>query len=292
MHAEFAAFAVSAAIGSAALTLALLMSLRYKLPVLRRAALFHAALLLMTVRLGLMSYTAASGFGNAPGIETFLSLAYIPSATLFSTQGILLIRVLAGRPAGTGFVIALYAISTPLSIIAAFSELKPFDVVADNIVMWGAGLYIIVYSFIRFRNLVKSPWRDKLLALLGVSVLFIGLSFPGLFGLSLPFADFYYPVWFAAFSAILVLIAFDAVLVPPKAREGLPQGFSRSIGLSPRETEVAALLLDGLTTKEIAERLYISTKTVENHLSSIYAKARAKNRFEFFTLARSGGAWK
>jgi DNA-binding CsgD family transcriptional regulator len=292
MHAVFAAFAVSAAIGSAALALALLMSLRYRLPVLRRAAFFHAALLLMTVRLGLMSYAAASGFGNDPGIETFLLIAYIPSAALFSSQGILLIRELAGRPPGTGFVIVLYAICTPLSVLAAFPELKPFDVIADNIVMWGAGLYIIVYSFLRFRNLVKNPWRDKLLALLGVSALFIGLSFPGLFGLSLPFADFYYPVWFAAFSSILVLIAFDAVLVPPKAREGLPQGFSRSIGLSPRETEVAVLLLEGLATKGIAERLYISTKTVENHLASIYAKARAKNRFEFFTLARSGGAWK
>jgi DNA-binding CsgD family transcriptional regulator/tetratricopeptide (TPR) repeat protein len=42
--------------------------------------------------------------------------------------------------------------------------------------------------------------------------------------------------------------------------------------LTPREREVAALAADGLTSREIAERLFIGRRTVESHLASCYAK--------------------
>jgi DNA-binding CsgD family transcriptional regulator len=42
--------------------------------------------------------------------------------------------------------------------------------------------------------------------------------------------------------------------------------------LSRREREVALLAAEGLTSREIAERLYLSGRTVENHLSRIYDK--------------------
>jgi DNA-binding NarL/FixJ family response regulator len=42
--------------------------------------------------------------------------------------------------------------------------------------------------------------------------------------------------------------------------------------LSAREREVLELVAAGLTNEEIAERLYLSVRTVERHLSNIYAK--------------------
>lgn len=49
-------------------------------------------------------------------------------------------------------------------------------------------------------------------------------------------------------------------------------------GLTKRETEVTSLLSKGLTNKGIAEKLFISEYTVENHLRSIYRKMGVKNR--------------
>ena len=49
-------------------------------------------------------------------------------------------------------------------------------------------------------------------------------------------------------------------------------------GLSPRELEVLGLVADGLTNEEIAERLVLSVRTVERHLSTIYAKLRLSGK--------------
>ncbi|MCB1029979.1 MAG: response regulator transcription factor [Acidimicrobiales bacterium] len=45
-----------------------------------------------------------------------------------------------------------------------------------------------------------------------------------------------------------------------------------------REIEVLQLIADGCSTPEVAEQLYISQKTVKNHLASIYHKLDARDR--------------
>ena len=50
--------------------------------------------------------------------------------------------------------------------------------------------------------------------------------------------------------------------------------------LTDRELEVLRLLGDGLTNREIAERLFISPKTAEHHASRIYAKIGVTKRSE------------
>jgi len=48
--------------------------------------------------------------------------------------------------------------------------------------------------------------------------------------------------------------------------------------ISKREEEVLQLIADGLSTTEVAEKLYISVKTVKNHLASIYQKLDTRDR--------------
>jgi len=49
-------------------------------------------------------------------------------------------------------------------------------------------------------------------------------------------------------------------------------------GLSPRELEVLGLVAGGLTNDAIAERLFLSVRTVERHLSTIYGKLRLSGK--------------
>jgi DNA-binding NarL/FixJ family response regulator len=59
--------------------------------------------------------------------------------------------------------------------------------------------------------------------------------------------------------------------------------------LSRRERETLALLADGLSNAEIAERLGISEKTVRNHLSNLFDKLGVWSRAQAIVFARDHG---
>mgnify|MGYP001407047108 CR=1 FL=1 len=54
--------------------------------------------------------------------------------------------------------------------------------------------------------------------------------------------------------------------------------------LSPRELEVVQLLKEGLTSKEVADRLYVSKRTVDFHCANINAKLGIKNRVQLIRM--------
>jgi DNA-binding NarL/FixJ family response regulator len=59
--------------------------------------------------------------------------------------------------------------------------------------------------------------------------------------------------------------------------------------LTEREREILDLLAGGLRTAAIADRLFLSPKTVSNHLTSIFAKLEVADRAEAIIRAREGG---
>lgn len=63
-----------------------------------------------------------------------------------------------------------------------------------------------------------------------------------------------------------------------------PKGINLKL-LSARQKEIFLLLAEGFKMEEIADELYISIKTVENHRSQIYRKLGVKDRLELHKLA-------
>ncbi|HWC39590.1 MAG TPA: response regulator transcription factor [Acidimicrobiales bacterium] len=61
------------------------------------------------------------------------------------------------------------------------------------------------------------------------------------------------------------------------------------IGLSQRESDVLALLVDGLANREIAERLFVGQETVKTHLHSLYRKLEVRDRAGAVGLALRDG---
>ena len=59
--------------------------------------------------------------------------------------------------------------------------------------------------------------------------------------------------------------------------------------LSERELEIIELVATGLTNQEIAQKLTISKRTVDNHVSNIFTKTGAKNRVALLNWAMDNG---
>jgi DNA-binding CsgD family transcriptional regulator/transcriptional regulator with XRE-family HTH domain len=60
--------------------------------------------------------------------------------------------------------------------------------------------------------------------------------------------------------------------------------------LTPREREIAMLAAQGLASRQIAERLALSTRTVDNHLARVYEKLGIDGRQDLRNLVRSTAA--
>jgi len=73
--------------------------------------------------------------------------------------------------------------------------------------------------------------------------------------------------------------------------QGIPRGSRTSTKLDPhgltrREAEILGLLSEGLRNAAIAKRLFLSTKTVDHHVSAILTKLGVPSRAEAAAMAR------
>ncbi|HET7304344.1 MAG TPA: response regulator transcription factor [Segeticoccus sp.] len=102
-------------------------------------------------------------------------------------------------------------------------------------------------------------------------------------------------------AAIRSVTAGDAALSPGVTRRLIdhvssrgdrrpdPARLRRLEELTPREREVVALVGEGLTNEEIAERLFLSPTTAKTHVSRAMVKVGARDRAQLVVLAYEGG---
>jgi len=86
----------------------------------------------------------------------------------------------------------------------------------------------------------------------------------------------------------MICRVFERELVPD-SDDKMDQDQSKE--LSPREHEVLGFLVKGFTNKEIAEKLFVSEKTVKNHLNSIFKKLSVSGRLKAILYALKRGLY-
>jgi DNA-binding CsgD family transcriptional regulator len=74
-------------------------------------------------------------------------------------------------------------------------------------------------------------------------------------------------------------------LAAPSSRAAAPSASAVPAALSPREAEILHLVAAGKTNREIADALYLSVRTVERHVTNLYAKIGARGRADATAFA-------
>lgn len=80
-------------------------------------------------------------------------------------------------------------------------------------------------------------------------------------------------------------LAWNAALKNEKNQSGI-RSLQESLELSERETDIARALAEGLTSREIADRLHLTQGTVKNYLSRIYSKIGTNDRAKAVLLLK------
>ena len=100
------------------------------------------------------------------------------------------------------------------------------------------------------------------------------------------------------FDAVRVIAGGEALLAPTitrrliaefarlRPRQVRPQALSE---LTPRETEILGLVAEGLSNREIAERLVLSDETVKTHVSHVLRKLGLRDRAQAVVVAYETG---
>jgi DNA-binding CsgD family transcriptional regulator len=98
--------------------------------------------------------------------------------------------------------------------------------------------------------------------------------------------------WTAAWDEGRAMATEQAVEYALEQEEAAPEPAAPQTypaGLSAREAEVLGLVATGLTNAEVAERLFLSPRTINWHLSSIYRKLGSHSRTEAARFASEHG---
>jgi DNA-binding CsgD family transcriptional regulator len=85
------------------------------------------------------------------------------------------------------------------------------------------------------------------------------------------------------------IVVVKEVLVRAGDPFAVDTGKLAELGLTPREHEILGLIAEGLSNREIGERLFVSENTVKSHSSRIFEKMGVSRRTEAVRRARELG---
>ena len=84
-------------------------------------------------------------------------------------------------------------------------------------------------------------------------------------------------------------VVVKEVLVPATGPFTLNTGKVDELAITPRELEILQLIADGLSNREIAEKLFVSENTVKTHSSRVFDKLGARRRTQAVQLGKEFG---
>lgn len=177
----------------------------------------------------------------------------------------------------------------------AWERYRGVAVIVLHSMLFAMVLYGIALIALRYRHLAEASLRRAVRVFVLLSLAF----FPPMYWEARPeeiaplvrndwLDGFALPAYYFLLCTLSLPFILRRVNRPPYSQEGSPTPYFLSeFGISDREADIVELLSAGYSNKEIGERLFISPKTVENHVYHIYRKTRVGNRVQLLNLLQA-----
>ncbi len=96
-----------------------------------------------------------------------------------------------------------------------------------------------------------------------------------------------FPIYYFWFSMVIFIYLVSYFVHIPEAPDDVTDPLQlKKFHITSRETEIIDLIRQGLTNREIAEKLFISPYTVNNHIANIYEKTGVRSRIDLLNLMK------
>jgi DNA-binding CsgD family transcriptional regulator len=296
-HALSLAYFLTIVAGFVVVTLSLLLHARFASP-----AYLHWALIMLGGTLLIMAKAAAHYLrSTGSGTYWYLLLSFI----FFGVSGELLLgygvpRVAHGvtgtriSPARSALYLLVVAVLGALVAVEGLTEDEVVGAVRVTLrIAWIGYGYAILISGTRAvtdkdQRAVIRAFLATGLAVLPVMLLFVVASLflpKSLAWRTIPAASL---LWLSAYSTLSIVLAVRFIFGPrSRISWKVPDLFAHTFGISDREREIIRLILQGNTEAHIGDLLFISRRTVVNHVYNIYRKTSVSNRVQLINLVNT-----
>ena len=248
----------------------------------------------VVIRAFLSAYISPELISRFSDLAMLMGLPFLVFAWLMLLQ---FSSALSGRKYNNWFISGFLAINFSVIItlgffIAKTTGAKPFFLIKSYFILLNF-LYSIIAAFLIF-----SPRRPKSLIhdydrkIIAPSLLLIMLaqSVPLIFYASDGYlAVIFIFTFFAGNTFLPVYLNYGTLLTAfenDTAKDQTLGEFCKRFEISPRETDIVRELCNGLSNKEISEKLFISLQTVKDHTHRIYIKTNVKSRVQLINLVK------
>ena len=291
---------MACAVGFTAFVVSLLLWVKHRKKAILLYALFLGATGLEVGALLLRSVESIAVFKDPQAASLVQSLARLwefLSVTSFPAIILFFVHYLMGIPISRLRRIIFAALPVVSVLAYAAWRISGAAVYLHGVLLtliYASGIYVLVMIFVHMASLGDLLLKKALRTFLILSGIYLPVYMIDSLVFVIPGVAFEHsytwtlPVYFFILNSLGIYFAvkyFDQ----PAYLDGdrLTGHFDRRFNISKRESEIVSQVISGLSNREIAEKLFISIKTVENHLYNIYQKTGVRNRVQLTNLIQT-----
>jgi DNA-binding CsgD family transcriptional regulator len=227
-------------------------------------------------------------------LSKILDLIGTPLSSYF---GLLFVNALLGKRVATNKKRIIIIISALQFAGILVINIFPIDVL--KLIIKISILLVILYEMllilVSYKEIANEELKKALKILIGLSILFVPLFAFEAFRYAVPSLSeavflkvLSLPAFCFAINLFTLFFSFQYFNSPAFMENNqLTEYFICKYGITRKEVEIIELLLNGCTYARIAEKLYITNKTVDNHIQNIYKKLKVTSKIQLFNLVRS-----